>query len=75
MLTGKYDRTVYVSSNVSGLCNDCPAFQVGGEDVSKVTEGINHYLEHGYTLLYVGQESRSDDEGRLVHSTVAILGK
>jgi hypothetical protein len=37
---------------------------------------INHYIEqHGYKLLHVGTEtSREKMEGKLYHSTVAVLG-
>jgi hypothetical protein len=35
---------------------------------------IQHYLEHGYKLLHVGQETSYDDDGKPWHSTVAVVG-
>jgi hypothetical protein len=41
----------------------------------RIDERINHLLKHGYKLLYVGQETTTDPDGKPWRTTVAILGK
>jgi hypothetical protein len=36
---------------------------------------VDHYLKHGYKLLYFGQDSRSDEEKTPSTSIIAVLGK
>ena len=64
--------TVTVSSGTPTSCKECksgPGFN------STLGERIEHYLKHGYKLLYFGQETSGDEEGRPWHKIVAVLGK
>jgi hypothetical protein len=66
------ETTVTVSSSASSGCKECkfgPGFN------STLGERIEHYIKHGYKLLYFGQETSGDDEGRPWHKIVAVLGK
>jgi hypothetical protein len=64
--------TVTVSSGVSSPCKECKS---GPGYNSTLGDRIDHYMKHGYKLLYVGQETNGDDEGRPWHKIVAVLGK
>jgi hypothetical protein len=64
--------TVTISSSSASGCKECksgPGFN------SSLAERIDHYLKHGYKLLYFGQETSGDDEGRPWHKIMAVLGK
>src|SRR5262245_40931259 len=64
--------TVAVSSGSPTPCKECksgPGFN------STLGERIEHFLKHGYKLLYFGQETSGDDEGRPWHKIMAVLGK
>jgi hypothetical protein len=65
------ETTVTIGSSATS-CKECksgPGFN------ATLGDRIDHYLKHGYKLLYFGQETRGDDEGRPWHSVVAVLGK
>lgn len=63
-------RTTELASNISRGCEHCDKL-VGGD----VSDGVNHFIEeHGYRLLHVGTETSHNMDGKLWHSTVAILG-
>lgn len=67
---------VHLSTSVfGGRCEHCRQAFVHEPVVPEFQTQVNHYLEHGYTLLHVGQETSTDDEGNPWHSTVAVLGK
>ena len=63
--------TVTVSSTSSG-CKECKS---GPGYNATLGERIDHYMKHGYKLLYLGQETNGDEEGRPWHKVVAVLGK
>ena len=65
------EHTVRLCSYLDGSCEleDCEEY-VGGTMDHK----INHYLDHGYFLIHVGQETDTTGD-ELVHYTVAFLGK
>lgn len=69
---------VTVASHVPrATCRECgaplPNRHMSDSDLE---DHVNHYLGHGYVLLHVGQETRAGDaEGRVVHATVAVLGR
>jgi hypothetical protein len=63
-------HVVQISSDVHGPCEDCGDFRTD----NNVGNAINHYLEHGYVLLHVGSQTTNDLDGKLRHSTVAIMG-
>jgi hypothetical protein len=63
-----------ISSNESGPCPFCgnTVFLNADEDFLKAA---NHLQEvHALTCLHVGQETVSDDQGRLYQTTVAFFG-
>ena len=64
--------TATVSSGMSSPCKECKS---GPGYNSTLGDRIDHYMKHGYKLLYVGQETNGDDEGRPWHKIVAVLGK
>jgi len=68
-------RTTTISSNIGRGCVHCNE-SIGPKDQSDdITESINHYITaHGYRLLHVGTQTSHDMDGKLLHSTVAILG-
>jgi hypothetical protein len=70
----KTRHIVHISTRVGTQCEHCtPLVQVGLDDFAK---SVNHYIEkHGYTLLHVGTETSHDSDGKLWHSTIALLGK
>lgn len=69
-------RVVTLSSRVSTTrCMECgqplPTRQRFDNDLQ---DHVNHYLEHGWVLLHIGQETRAA-EGATVEMTVAVLGR
>jgi hypothetical protein len=65
-------HVVSLSTDEGKGCEHCDT-QVGSEDF---TGSINHYIEqHGYKLLFIGQESSRDYEGNPWQIIVAIVGK
>ena len=67
-------HVVRLSSSIGKHCQLCTA-AIGYDDKGLANE-INHYItEHGYRLLYLGQETSRDDKGNPWQSTVAFLGK
>jgi len=70
-------RTTTISSNIGRGCDHCDEWigaPVGGHD-DGITDSINHYISaHGYRLLHVGTQTSHDMDGKLWHSTVAVLG-
>jgi hypothetical protein len=66
------NQIVHISTNIGGGCEHC-SFPIG---LDKFAESVNHYIEqHGYKLLHIGTESSRDDDDRLWHHTVAVVGK
>src|SRR5262245_35388809 len=66
------ETTVTVGS--SGF-TPCKESKSGPGINSTFGDRIDHYLKHGYRLLYFGQESRGDEKGRPWNSIIAVLGK
>jgi hypothetical protein len=66
-------HTVQISSDVRRSCAVCGGGGPGLE--ADVAEWINHYLEHGYRLLHVGQQTTDDARGRPWQTTIALVGK
>ncbi len=65
-------HTIYLSSNVEGLCKICGCKI---NDYDGLSGKINHFIEeHGYKLLHIGQETSLDHKGNPWQSTVAIVG-
>ncbi len=63
---------VHISTGVETGCEHCNR-RVG---LDKFAESVNHYIEqHGYKLLHVGMEAGRDQDDKLFHSTVAVLGR
>ena len=69
-------HVVQVSSNIGRACECCHEAVGGGyRDDGEIAESINHYIqEHGYRLLYLGQETHDGHDGKPWQITVAILG-
>lgn len=69
-------KVIHVASNSHASCHICgnPAPGLGTE--SDFQREVNHYLAaHGLTLLHVGSETLTGDDGRPVPYTVAVLGQ
>jgi hypothetical protein len=70
-------RTTTISSNIGRSCEHCDEW-VGipmGAGSDDITDSINHYITaHGYRLLHVGTQTSHDRDGKLWHSTIAVLG-
>jgi hypothetical protein len=63
-------HVVQLRADIGTRCEHCEA--VG---IESFTSSVNHYIEaHGYSLLRVGTQSVTDPKGKIVHTTVAILG-
>ena len=60
-------RTVIVTSGMDTGCEHCGKVIESAYDMSI---GVNHYLDHGYVLLHVGQGSSPGDNW---HYMEAIL--
>jgi len=65
-------EVVEVSSSFWKTCKYCSALKLSEDSVEAQ---VNHYLGHGLKLLHIGTESSRTDEGKIWHSTVAVLGK
>ena len=64
----KTRKVVRLASNGASSCRECKeSFPIDPVDLEKQ---VNHYLGHGYVLLYVGPEHLNT-----MTITVAILGK
>jgi hypothetical protein len=63
---------VEVSSSFWKTCKYCSALKLSEDSIEAQ---VNHYLRHGLKLLHVGMESSRTDDGKIWHSTVAVLGK
>ena len=63
---------VEVSSSFWKTCKYCSALKMSEDSIEAQ---VNHYLRHGLKLLHVGTESSRADDGKIWHSTVAVLGK
>ena len=65
-------HVVHLDEDEGQDCEECG--QVFGFD--EVAASINHYLErHGYRLLHVGMQTSQDDDSKIWHTTVAMVGK
>jgi hypothetical protein len=63
---------VHVSTDIGTSCEQCST-PIGLEDFAK---SVNHHIEqHAYKVLHVGTETSHDMDGKVWHSTVAVLGK
>jgi hypothetical protein len=68
-------KVVHLKSSVLSPCQVCTeGIDTGGRN-DHIAAAINHYLQHGYKLLHVGQETEYTPEGQLYQATVAVLGK
>lgn len=70
---GLVKKTISVSTDGGLSCEQCG--ELIADDSGQIHPKINHYLDHGYTLLHVGQQTTHDDHERPWHATVAVLGK
>lgn len=64
-------KVVQVYSGTGEACSECRALLDATVDFGGA---VNHYLDHGYILLHVGQQTTRADEG-LWQESVAILGR
>ena len=55
-----------------GQCRQCQRSFPGDNFFAEL---VTHYIEHGYRLLHVGQETSRDMEGAPWQSTVAVLSR
>ena len=62
-------KVAQVNSGVGESCSVCSARLDATENFG---QAVNHYLDHGYILLHVGQQTSRSDEG-IWHETVAML--
>jgi len=62
-------QTVSFDSSGVSCCEECDFTS------AEIDALINHYLEHGYELLHVGQQTSRDGDGNLWQRTVVVLGK
>jgi hypothetical protein len=69
-----YKTVVQLSSAWQKQCPICKKIPLMTEDPD-IGAQINHYLEHGYTLIHVGQETTKNNNGELWQTSVAVLGK
>jgi len=60
--------TIYISTGITQSCQVCRD-DIAYQDIA---EQINHYLEHGYKVLHIGEETFESDKG-LEHRTIAVL--
>jgi hypothetical protein len=60
--------TIYLSTGIATSCKVCST-DIAYDDIAKQ---INHYLDHGYKVIHMGQETFESDAG-LEHRTVAVL--
>lgn len=64
----KTKRVVRLASNMVPTCRECK--ESFGMDPPDLEQQVNHYLGHGYVLLYIGPEHLGT-----MNITVAMLGK
>ena len=65
----KIEFVATLNSSIHRACDECDRFNKSPAD------DVNHYIqEHGYQLLYIGQETDHSSTGELWHSTVYVLG-
>ena len=70
-------RTTTIASNIGRSCEHCDEWTGAplGAAGDSITDSINHYITaHGYRLLHVGTQTSHDMDGKLWHSTIAVLG-
>lgn len=66
-------KTFEIHTNIGpAICPVCRLDLRIHEDT--IDTAINHVLDHGWRLLHVGSERGSDEDGKSVSHTVAILG-
>ncbi len=65
------EKTVYLSSHIIRACSECS--QMVFDNKHDIADQIHHYLDHGYKLLHVGEETTHNESGGLWHSTVALM--
>ena len=68
-------KTVTIDSSGVLQCEECGALLTTDFSEADIALQINHYLEHGYELLHVGQQTSRDSTGSPCQRTVAVLGK
>lgn len=67
------NHIVHITTDDHTACKECASNTF---NQNKIADAINHYIsQHGYKLLHVGSETTRDDQNRIWHNTVAILGK
>lgn len=64
-------KVAQVYSGTGEACSECRSPLDATVDFGGA---VNHYLDHSYKLLHVGQQTTRADEG-LWQETVAILGR
>ena len=66
-------KTFEIHTNIGPtICPVCREhIDIHGDTIDRA---INHVLDHGWQLLHVGSERGSDEDGKSVSHTVAILG-
>ena len=64
----KNKTTIYISTGILKSCEVC-SVDIAYQDIA---EQINHYLDHRYKVLHIGEETFESDKG-LEHRTVAVL--
>lgn len=65
-------EVVRLSSDEEVNCRHCD-FRT---ELDTLDISINHYIKsHGYKILHIGQETHTDNKGRIWHLSVAFLGK
>jgi hypothetical protein len=73
-LMGDVKHVVRLTSDEISVCPVCDKLPADMSKAFDIAESINHYLNHGYKVLHVGQETSREEHG-LYHMTVAVLGK
>jgi|SoiMethySBSTD1v2_1073268.scaffolds.fasta_scaffold3386471_1 hypothetical protein len=68
-------KTVSIDSSGGWQCEECGVPLTTDFGEAAIDIQINHYLEHGYELLHVGQQTSLDSSGHPWQRTVAVLGK
>lgn len=67
-------EVVEVNSGVWKRCPHCDGLTMSGQDSMDLDLRINHFLQHGYRLLYLGQQTTNAD-GKPWQTTVVLLGR
>jgi hypothetical protein len=68
----KKHKIIFISSSIISNCELCNS-QVGIND--SFGDRINHYIDHGCKIKYIGQETNRTDNDELWQSTVVVLTK